>query len=88
MGRPSKPHLTGRGTWRVRIRGKEYNLGRDKAAALRRYHELMAQVGRPVRKAAPLERSMGSSPRGFETMARPTSGGASGIFGSSPANRP
>lgn len=51
MGRQSKPHLASNGYWRCRIDGKQYHLGKNKSAAHRRFHELMAKAGHPEPEA-------------------------------------
>jgi hypothetical protein len=54
MARNPKPWFREeRNAWFVTIQGHRHNLGPDKAAADRRFHELMAQKPEPVPKEKP-----------------------------------
>lgn len=53
MPRRPKPHLN-KGYWRCRIDGVEHHLGKDKAAAHREFHRIMAEKGEPVIVPAPV----------------------------------
>ena len=48
---PKPFYRTARGGWFVQVGGKQVNLGRDREAAFRRYHELM---GRPKADTQPV----------------------------------
>ncbi len=53
MARQPKPwYRKSRGLWYVQIDGKQVNLGRDRKAAMQRFHELMAQ---PRQRSLPAE---------------------------------